>query len=86
MDYLGEVFGPGDPTIVDAHVDEVTDRMRNGGYNSGNLPKVMVAYSDNTEGKLFDFYPDDIGFTKEELIGLTKEQALKLKEKKMNRI
>jgi len=84
MNNFSERFGADDPTIVDAHVPEITDAMREGYYDE--LPRVMVAYSNNVEEKLFDFFPEEIAFTKEELIGLTKEQALKLKEKKMNEV
>lgn len=73
-----------EPTIVAAHVDEITEAMKQGNYD--NIPKVQVAFSDNTEAKLFEFYPDELQFTADEFIGLTREQALKLKEEKLNKL
>jgi len=75
-----------DPTIIQAHVTEITDAMRDGCYDVEDLPRVMAAFSNNTEKKLFTFYPDEVEFTADEFIGLTHEQALKLKEKKMNSV
>lgn len=46
------------------------------------MPSVTVMYENGIEEKLFDFYPDEISFKKEELIGLTKEQVLKLRHEK----
>lgn len=41
------------------------------------LPKVSVTYDDGSEEKLFTFFPDEISFSEEEFIGLTKEQAMR---------
>ena len=79
-----EVEETGEATIVQAHVDEITPAMKNGDYDGA--VKVMVAFSDNVEAKLFEFYPDEILFTKDEFIGLTREQALRHKEKRYREI
>ena len=46
-------------------------------------PAVMVKYDESEEEvKLFDFYPDEISFSSEEFIGLTRAEAINLKFKK----
>lgn len=51
---------------------------------SDPIPKVFVKFSNNTEEteevELFDYFPDEISFTTDEFIGLTRGQALELKE------
>lgn len=44
------------------------------------MPEIWVKYenSDNEE-LLFTYYPDEISFTTEEIIGLTKTEAYRLK-------
>ena len=39
------------------------------------LPEAWVTLEDGTETKAFDFYPDEITFTAEELVGLTLEEC-----------
>lgn len=48
------------------------------------MPQVWVKYEDeeDEEEMLFDYYPDEISFCSEEFIGLTREQALKLRQQK----
>lgn len=46
------------------------------------MPQVWVTYEDDEEEMLFDYYPDEISFCAEEFIGLTREQALKLRQQK----
>ena len=46
------------------------------------MPSVTVMYENGVEEKLFEFYPDEISFKREELIGLTKEEILKLRHNK----
>ena len=46
------------------------------------MPQVWVTYEDDEEEMLFDYYPDGISFCSEEFIGLTREQALKLRQQK----
>jgi RNA polymerase sigma-70 factor (ECF subfamily) len=42
------------------------------------LPKVKVELEDGTEKVLFQFYPDEISFKKDELLGLTESEARRL--------
>ena len=46
------------------------------------MPEVKVTYEDGKEEVLFDFYPDEMSFTEEEFIGLTRKEAKRLKFKK----
>lgn len=46
------------------------------------LPAVYIKVEDGEEQKLFDFYPDELSFTAGEFIGLTVEEAHRLKLKK----
>ena len=46
------------------------------------MPKVVATFSDGTTKDLFTFYPDEIGFTASEFIGLTEAEALALKQRK----
>ena len=52
---------------------EITDRK---------MPEVKVTYVDGTEEVLFEFYPDEIDFTEEEFVGLTRSSAKRLKFEK----
>lgn len=45
-------------------------------------PKVHAFFDNGTDEVLFDFYFDEITFSEKELIGLTKDQALALRQKK----
>ncbi len=46
------------------------------------LPDVYVVTEDNVEHHLFNYYPDEITFRPEEFVGLTLEQARRLKVQK----
>lgn len=47
------------------------------------MPQVWVTYENEEEEEmLFDYYPDEISFTADEFIGLTRQQALRLKNRK----
>ncbi len=46
------------------------------------MPQVWVTYEDNKEQKLFEYYPDEISFTPNEFIGMTRSEAFHLKFKK----
>lgn len=46
------------------------------------MPQVWVTYEDGKETMLFDYYPDEISFTPNEFIGLTRSEAIHLKFKK----
>lgn len=43
------------------------------------LPEVWVILADGTEKLLFTYYPDEIGFTESDLVGLTEDEARTLK-------
>jgi len=46
------------------------------------MPQVWVTYEDGKEQMLFEFYPDEISFSANEFIGLTRSEAIHLKFKK----
>ncbi|MFH1404985.1 MAG: hypothetical protein ABIH21_02710 [Patescibacteria group bacterium] len=46
------------------------------------LPAVHATFDDGTTEKLFEYYPDEIGFSPSEFIGLTLDQALDLHRKR----
>jgi hypothetical protein len=46
------------------------------------MPEVFATTEDGREQRLFEFYPDEISFTPNEFIGLTIEEAKRLKGKK----
>ena len=43
------------------------------------LPVVEVTFEDGTRKKLFAFYPDEISFLESEFIGLTEDEARRLR-------
>ena len=43
------------------------------------MPQVIVEFENGTKKTIFEFYPDEISFSPEEFIGLTEEQARRLK-------
>lgn len=46
------------------------------------MPQIFITLENNKEDFLFEFYPDEISFSQEELVGLTVEEAKNLKFKK----
>lgn len=47
------------------------------------MPQVWVTYENEEEEEmLFDYYPDEISFTPGEFVGLTRDQALRLRHRK----
>lgn len=46
------------------------------------LPEVTVTTEDGATGVLFTYYPDEISFTPEELVGLTVREAHALRLRK----
>ena len=48
----------------------------------GDKAKVIVEFSDQSEELLFTFFSDELSFTADEFIGLTKDQAFDLFAKK----
>jgi hypothetical protein len=49
---------------------------------SDPMPEVHATLEDGSEVKLFEYYPDELTFTKEEFVGLTIDEAIHLKFKK----
>jgi len=47
-----------------------------------DMPRVVATFEDGTVKTLFSFYPDEISFTESEFVGLTEDEAGKLKYKK----
>lgn len=43
------------------------------------MPVVTAVFDDDTEKRLFDYFPDEISFTPEEFVGLTEAEACQLK-------
>lgn len=46
------------------------------------MPTVRVTYEDGSTEDLFSFYPDEINFAESEFVGLTRDQAMALRQKK----
>ncbi|MFN5249819.1 MAG: hypothetical protein ACK5DE_02125 [Bacteroidota bacterium] len=46
------------------------------------MPQVWVTYEDGEEEMLFDYYPDEISFYPGEFVGLNRDQALRLRQKR----
>lgn len=44
--------------------------------------KVYVTHEDGSEKLLTDYFPDEISFDESEFVGLTDDQALKMKQQK----
>ena len=47
-----------------------------------NMPEVQVEYADGTKETLFSYYPDELSFSSNEFIGLTRDEAHALRHKK----
>lgn len=72
--------GEGDPVIESAEIGPYPRPMPEGMFDE--MPSVTARFSDGTEEELFSFYPDEIDFSEEELIGLTREEAFELRRTK----
>jgi len=46
------------------------------------MPKVIGTYENGEQEELFEFFPDEIDFEDQEFIGLTRKEALRLRQKK----
>ena len=46
------------------------------------MPEVEAVFDDGKTCKLFSYYPDEISFTPDEFIGLTRLEAMALRHKK----
>lgn len=65
-----------EPTIVKCEIGPYPRQMPEGMFDL--MPEVRVTFDNGVEKVLFDFYPDEISFTKNEFIGLTEESARNL--------
>ena len=46
------------------------------------MPKVTATFEDGTVEVLFAFYPDELSFSQQEFVGLTREEAGQLRHQK----
>ena len=65
------------PTIVECKIGPYPRKLPEGMFDP--MPKVSVKLSNDMSQELYEFYPDEISFTKQEFIGLTIEEAIHLK-------
>ena len=68
------------PKIIKCEIGPYPRPMPQG--MNDKMPEVKVTLDNGEELVLFDFYPDEISFTESEFIGLTIEEAKKLKFEK----
>lgn len=66
----------GTTVIVSARITPLPTRI------SDPMPRVMVTDAHGQETFLFEYYPNEISFTEAEFVGLSIEQARKLKYQK----
>lgn len=52
------------------------------GFGGYKMPNVFVTYEDDKREFLMDYYPDEISFTEEEFVGLTRKECFDLFHKK----
>jgi hypothetical protein len=62
--------------IVKAHITKMPKNIFD------PMPQVIVTMEDGSEFNLFSYYPDEISFSPEEFIGLTRMEAFELRHKK----
>jgi len=72
----------GQKKVVKCEIGPYPDSLFPDDLSDLQMPEVKVEYDDGTSEVLYDFYPDEISFIEEELIGLTREEAKRLKFKK----
>ena len=62
---------------------QITECKCTRGLGTFDIPQVMVKYADSDDFELlFTYYPDEISFSPQEFVGLTKEEAIHLKFEK----
>jgi len=66
-----------EPTILTCNIGPYPRPMPQGMMDL--MPSVNVQMSNGDLTKLFEFYPDEISFTESEFIGLTLDEAHRLK-------
>ena len=64
------------PTIVSVQFSEFPKDIFDA------MPSVIATFSNGQTKTLFSFYPDEISFTEDELIGLTEQGARELRDEK----
>jgi hypothetical protein len=64
---------PGTPVIASARITAMPKQLFD------PMPQVIVIDSNEKETTLFEYYPDEISFCEKEFIGLTLDQACRLK-------
>jgi hypothetical protein len=68
------------PRIVSANIGPMPRCMPEGAFDP--MPAATVKFDDGTVEELFRFYPDEIMFTEHELLGLTRDEAFLLYQRK----
>ena len=65
------------PLIVKCEIGPFPRPMPKGMFDP--MPKVEVQFNNGVEKILFEFYPDEISFSEDEFIGLTEDEAYRLR-------
>ena len=71
---------PTEPVIIKCTIGPYPRPMEQGMFDP--MPEVKVQFNNGNEKSLFCFYPDEISFNESEFIGLTEENARRLKFEK----
>ena len=83
LDSKKDKFADGGETDMnDMKISSVKITNINSEDKDDDLPKVIATLEDGTELFLFEYYPDEISFTKQEFVGLTPKQAIAKKNRK----
>lgn len=69
-----------EPRIIKCTIGEFPRPKPEGLFDK--MPLVKVQFDNGEEKELFEFYPDELSFTENEFIGLTKEEGRQLKFEK----
>lgn len=69
------------PKIVRVRIGPYPRPMPEGMFDP--MPSVAAVFDNGTTGRLFRFYPDEVSFTPEELVGLTAAEACELHRRKV---
>jgi hypothetical protein len=72
----------GETDMNDMKISSVKITNINNVDKDDDLPKVIATLEDGSELFLFEYYPDEISFTKQEFVGLTPKQAIAKKNRK----
>jgi len=66
-----------EPKIIKVHISPVPTHWLD------PIPEISVKFDNQNKYEyLYNYYPDEISFTTEELLGLTRKQAIQLYHKK----